>query len=116
MAERGHTSPRHGRLRGRRQRSQARQARGEPGRAARRAPGKKKAVAARSIRNNRLIDALNAQAFASLNVSPGARAFYDELRTRGIEHNDAMRRLANRLAGVLHGCLKTRTLYDEATA
>jgi transposase len=24
--------------------------------------------------------------------------------------------LANRLAGILHGCLKTRTLYDEATA
>jgi hypothetical protein len=24
--------------------------------------------------------------------------------------------LANRLVGILHGCLKTRTLYDEATA
>src|SRR6266571_2973669 len=31
-------------------------------------------------------------------------------------HNDALRRLANRLVGILHGCLKTRTLYDEATA
>jgi hypothetical protein len=33
-----------------------------------------------------------------------------------IEHNDALRRLVNRLVGILHGCLKTRTLYDEATA
>jgi transposase len=81
-----------------------------------RASGKKKVVAARFIRNDRLVDALNAQAFASLNASPGARALYDDLRARGIEHNDALRRLANRLVGILHGCLKTRTLYDEATA
>ena len=27
-----------------------------------------------------------------------------------------LRQLANRLVGILHGCLKTRTLYDEATA
>ena len=81
-----------------------------------RASGKKKAVAARFIHNGRLVDALNAQAFASLNASPGARALYDDLRARGIEHNDALRRLANRLVGILHGCLKTRTLYDEATA
>jgi hypothetical protein len=81
-----------------------------------RASGKKKVVAARFIHNDRLVDALNAQAFASLNASPGARALYDELRASGIEHNDALRRLANRLVGILHGCLKTRTLYDEATA
>jgi len=81
-----------------------------------RASGKKKVVAARFIHNDRLVDALNAQAFAALNASPGARALYDDLRTRGIEHNDALRRLANRLVGILHGCLKTRTLYDEATA
>jgi transposase len=81
-----------------------------------RASGKKKVVAARFIHNDRLVDALNAQAFAALNASPGARALYDDLRARGIEHNDALRRLANRLVGILHGCLKTRTLYDEATA
>ncbi|HEU5418805.1 MAG TPA: IS110 family transposase [Streptosporangiaceae bacterium] len=81
-----------------------------------RASGKKKIVAARFIHNDRLVDALSAQAFASLNASPGARALYDELRARGIEHNDALRRLANRLVGILHGCLKTRTPYDEATA
>jgi transposase len=81
-----------------------------------RASGKKRVVAARFIHNDRLVDALNAQAFAALNASPGARALYDDLRARGIEHNDALRRLANRLVGILHGCLKTRTLYDEATA
>jgi transposase len=81
-----------------------------------RASGKKKVVAARFIHNDRLVDALNAQAFASLNASPGARALYDGLRARGIEHNDALRRLANKLVGILHGCLKTRTLYDETTA
>jgi transposase len=81
-----------------------------------RASGKKKVVAARWIHNDRLLDALMAQAQSALNASPGARAFYDELRARGIEHNDALRRLASRLVGILHGCLKTRTLYDEATA
>jgi transposase len=81
-----------------------------------RASGKKKVVAARFIHNDRLIDALMAWAFASLNPSPGARAFYDQQRAKGLEHNDALRRLANRLVGILHGCLKTRTLYDEATA
>ena len=73
-----------------------------------RASGKKKVVAARFIHNDRLIDALMAQAFAALTPSPGARAFYDDLRNRGIDHNDALRRLANRLVGILHGCLKTR--------
>jgi transposase len=81
-----------------------------------RASGKKKIVAARFVHNDRLIDALTIQAFAALRVPPGARTFHDQLRARGIEHNDAPRRLANRLVGILHGCLKTRTCYDEATA
>jgi transposase len=81
-----------------------------------RASGKRKIVAARFIRNNRLTDALMAQAFAALSASPGARALYDAERARGTEHNPALRKLANRLVGILHGCLKTRTLYDEATA
>jgi transposase len=81
-----------------------------------RASGKKKVVAARFVHNDRLVDALRAQAFAALNASPGARAFYDAQRAKGTDHNDALRRLANRLVGILHGCLKTRTLYDEATA
>jgi hypothetical protein len=68
------------------------------------------------VHNGRLIDALMIQAFAALRVSPGARTFYDDLRARGIEHNDALRRVANRLVGILHGCLKTRTCYDETIA
>jgi transposase len=81
-----------------------------------RASGKKKVVTARFVHNDRLIDALNAQAFSALSTSPGARAFYDHHRASGHGHNDALRRLANRLVGILHGCLKTRTIYDEDTA
>ncbi len=80
-----------------------------------RASGKKKTVTARFIRNDRLIDALMAQAFAALTASPGARALYDAERDRGIDHSPALRKVANRLVGIQHGCLKTRTLYDEAT-
>ena len=43
-----------------------------------RASGKKKVVAARFIHNDRLIDALMAQAFSALKASPGARTLYDE--------------------------------------
>ena len=81
-----------------------------------RASGKKKVVAARFIRNDRLTDALMAQALSAISASPGARALYDAERDRGAEHNPALRKLANRLVGILHGCLKTRTTYDEATA
>ena len=78
--------------------------------------GKKKTVHARFVHNDRLIDALCRQAQGALSGSPGARAYYDQQRARGQSHNAALRRLANRLVGILHGCLRTRTLYDEATA
>ena len=81
-----------------------------------RASGKKQVVAPRFVHDDRLIDALMAQAFASLRVSPGARAYYDRQRARGADHNAALRQLANRLVGILHGCLKTHTRYDEHTA
>jgi transposase len=81
-----------------------------------RASGKKKAVLARHVRNRHLADALHQQAFCALTASPGARAYYDQLRARGISHHAALRQLASRLVGILHGCLKTRTTYDEATA
>jgi transposase len=81
-----------------------------------RASGKKKMVMARFIHNDRLIDALMAQALSALGSSPGARALYDAQRAAGVEHNAALRKLANRLVGILHGCLKTRTTYDESTA
>jgi transposase len=81
-----------------------------------RASGKKRTVTARFVHNDRLIDALMTQAFASLNTSPGARAYYDRQRARGATYNAALRQLANRLVGILHGCLKTGTAYDETTA
>jgi transposase len=81
-----------------------------------RASGKKKTALARFVHNDRLIDALMGQAFAALKTSPGARAYYDRQRARGAGHNPALRQLANRLVGILHGCLKTGTPYDETTA
>ncbi|WP_436971241.1 transposase [Micromonospora chersina] len=78
--------------------------------------GKKLVVLARYARNDRLADAVHQQAFCALTASPGARAYYDELRSRGTNHHAALRQLANRLTGILHGCLKTGTHYDEATA
>ena len=68
------------------------------------------------MHNDRLIDALISQAQSALQASPGARAYYDKQRARGLGHNAALRQLANRLVGISHGCLKTRTPYDEATA
>ena len=81
-----------------------------------RASGKKRTVAARFVHNDRLIDALMTQAFTALTNSPGARAYYDRQRARGASYNAALRQLANRLVGILHGCLKTGTVYDENTA
>jgi transposase len=81
-----------------------------------RASGRKKVVLARYACNRRLTDALHQQAFCALLASPGARAYYDTLRARGKGHHAALRQLANRLVGILHGCLKTGALYDEHTA
>ncbi|MCY7288029.1 MAG: IS110 family transposase [Cryobacterium sp.] len=81
-----------------------------------RASGTKKIVIARYARNRRLGDALQQWAFCSMRGSPGATAYYKQLRARNIGHQAALRQLANRLVGILHGCLKTRSAYDENTA
>jgi len=81
-----------------------------------RASGTRRVVLARYARNQRLADAMQQWAFGSLKGSPGARAYYDALRARNIGHQAALRQLANRLAGILHGCLKTGTRYDGDTA
>ncbi|MFI5765635.1 IS110 family transposase [Streptomyces sp. NPDC051563] len=81
-----------------------------------RASGKSHTVQARYIRNNRLADALQTQAFCALRASPGARGYYGKQRAREAGYNPALRQLGNRRVGILHGCLKTRTRYDEATA
>ena len=80
------------------------------------ASGTKKVVLARYARNRRLGDALQQWAFCSLRGSPGARAYYQQLRDRKIGHEAALRQLANRFVGILHGCLKTHTTYNEHTA
>ena len=81
-----------------------------------RASGTRRVVLARYARNKHLADATHQWAFCALNASPGARAYYDDIRGRGVSHHAALRQLANRLVGILHGCLKTRTLYREDTA
>ena len=47
-----------------------------------RASGRSHIVLARHVRNRRPADALDWQAFCSLTTSPGARAYYDQLRRR----------------------------------
>jgi transposase len=80
------------------------------------ASGKKRAVLARYVRNRFLADACYQWAFCAITASPGARAFYDEHRAKNETHDQALRVLANRLVGILDGCLKSRTLYDENKA
>ena len=81
-----------------------------------RAFGKQRVVLARFARNRHLADTCHMWAFAALNASAGARAFYDERRANGDTHNGALRALANRLVGILHGCLRHGTVYDEHVA
>ena len=78
--------------------------------------GKSKTVHARFIHNNRLVDALHAQASAALLHDTSVRAYYDNLRNRDISHQAALRQIGNRLVGILHGCLKTGTHYNQTTA
>ena len=80
------------------------------------ASGKKRAVLARHVRNRRLYDAIDQWAFCALSASPGARAFYDHRRAAGDLHHQALRALGNRFVGILHGCLRHHTKYDEHTA
>jgi Transposase/Transposase IS116/IS110/IS902 family len=81
-----------------------------------RAFGTRKVVLARYARNRRLGHAVHQWAFCAMRGAPGARAYYQAMRARGIGHQAALRQLGNRLVGILHGCLKTNTSYDEATA
>jgi hypothetical protein len=37
-------------------------------------------------------------------------------RARGVGHHAALRQLGNRLVGILHGCIKIGTTYNETTA
>jgi transposase len=81
-----------------------------------RASGKRVVVLARVARNRRLGDACYLWAFSSLTRSPGARRCYDRHRAAGKTHHQALRALANRLVGILHGCLAHRESYREDVA
>jgi transposase len=78
--------------------------------------GKTKTVHARFVHNDRLVDALHMQAGAAILHDESVRTYYDELRAREIGHNAALRQVGNRLVGILHGCLKTTSSYNETTA
>ena len=80
------------------------------------ASGKKRAVLARHVRNRRLYDAIDHWALCALSTSAGARTFYDNHRAAGDTHHQALRALGNRLVGILHGCLRHHTPYNEHTA
>jgi hypothetical protein len=73
-------------------------------------------VLARRVRNRRLYDAIDHRALCALQNSPGARAYYDHYRAAGDLHHQALRALGNRLVGILHGCLRHHTHYNEHTA
>jgi hypothetical protein len=80
------------------------------------ASGRSHVVLARFTRNRRLAAALDQWAFCSLKPSPGAERYYSELRARGKSHRQAIRQLANRWVGILHGCLEAQTPYSEEIA
>jgi hypothetical protein len=73
-------------------------------------------VHARFVHNDRLVDALHLQASCAILHDTEVRAYYDQLRARDVSHNAALRQVGNRLVGILHGCLKTDSNYDQATA
>jgi transposase len=81
-----------------------------------RASGKTLTVTHRRIKNQRLASVGYLWAFAALTASPGARAHYDRRKTAGDRHTAAQRNLFNRMIGILHHCLTTRTPYDENVA
>ena len=46
--------------------------------------------------------------------SPWARAYYQQMRQRGLDHHPAVRSLAFKWIRILYRCWKDHTLYDEA--
>lgn len=81
-----------------------------------RASGTSRVVVARLARNKRLFDACYQWALSALAPSPGARAYFDAHNPGPHTGKSARRKLANKLVGILHGCLTQQTRYDEARA
>jgi transposase len=81
-----------------------------------RASGTSRSVVARHVRNKRLFDACWQWALCALSASPGARAYFENHNPGPHTGKTARRKLANKLVGILHGCLASRTHYDESRA
>jgi len=80
-----------------------------------RASSKSLTVMHRRVKNQRLASVGYVWAFSALTASPGARAHYDRRKTAGDRRFAAQCNLFNRMIGILHYCLTTRTKYDEHT-
>ncbi|MGW6445473.1 hypothetical protein [Lentzea sp. NPDC055074] len=76
--------------------------------------GRKTTVNCRYVRNNRT--GRLAHASSALSISPAARAYYDRRCAHDVPHDAALRHVANRLVGIFHGCLASRTTYNETAA
>jgi hypothetical protein len=81
-----------------------------------RASGTSRVVMARVARNRRLFDACYRWSLSARTCSAGARAYFDAHDPGPRTSKAARRKLANKLVGILHGCLTHGTLYDEARA
>jgi hypothetical protein len=77
------------------------------------ASGTRGVVLARYARNRGLAAACHLWAFAAITAGHGARAYYDRRRPGGDTHHQALPALANRIVGILHGCLRHHTPHDE---
>jgi hypothetical protein len=60
---------------------------------------------ARVARNRHLVNACFRWAYVSLRGSPSARSYCDAHRDRSQTDNQALGALANRIVGILHGCI-----------
>ncbi|SEC52550.1 Transposase IS116/IS110/IS902 family protein [Gordonia malaquae] len=78
--------------------------------------GKLRIVCARKAGNDWALDAAILQANAAIMHDKYAHAYYRRQRDRGVKHNAALRQLANKLTGILHGCLARHHRYDPAIA
>src|ERR1035437_623079 len=80
------------------------------------ASGKLRVVTTRRGGNRRLGETSLRWAFSAAQSSPGAKRYYDALRSRQKTHAQAVRAVANRMVGILHACLEKRVLYNETIA
>ena len=74
--------------------------------------GKTKIVLMRHACNQRLRNALHYWAGCSIQHDPRSKQLYQDMRDRGLNHNRALRGIADRLLEMMISILKHRTMYD----